>query len=338
MVHREGSRAKRPPAVARVNERVTKTAREHDMFAPGDKVLVAVSGGPDSMCLLHSLTQLKRLLRIKVAVFHFDHRLRPDSSADARYVERAATKLGAPFHLAVAESQPSKGESVEDWAHRARTRALAFALRDADAQKAAIAHTLDDQAESLLLALIQGGGLDAAAGLRPTSGPYCRPLLDTTREEVEAFCRSLRLRPHIDPTNVDTSLLRNAVRHKVLPALEQGVDREVKATLARTAGNLREDADLLQDLAVRHYEDLFEETPEGFELPAVALRSLPRALRTRVVRASLYKVGARASSEHIEAILDLASGRPGRERHLSGGLLAERGREYVRVSRDRSNG
>ena len=83
---------------------------------------------------------------------------------------------------------------------------------------------------------------------------------------------------------------------------------------------------------------LLEETPEGFELPAVALRSLPRALRTRVVRASLYKVGARASSEHIEAILDLASGRPGRERHLSGGLLAARGREYVRVSRDRSNG
>lgn len=306
------------------------------MFAPGDKVLVAVSGGPDSMCLLHSMVLLKRLLRIKIEVFHFDHRLRPDSGTDARYVERAAAKLRLPFHLSAADTRPTKGDSVEDWAHRARTRALAFALRDVDARKAAIAHTQDDQAESLLLALIQGGGLDSAAGLRPTQGPYCRPLLDTTREEVEAFCRALHLRPRIDPTNVDTSLLRNAVRHRVLPALEKGVDREVKSTLARTAGNLREDADLLQDLAADHFEELYEEHPDGFELPAVGLRSLPRALGTRVVRTALYRMGARVSSEHIDAVLDLAAGRPGRERHLSGGLLAARGREYVRVSRDRS--
>ena len=162
---------------------------------------------------------------------------------------------------------------------------------------------------------------------------------DTTREEVEAFCRALHLRPRVDPTNKDTNLLRNAVRHKVLPQLEGAVDREVKATLARTADNLRFDADLLQQLSLKAFDDIYEEEPEGFAFPAAQLVSLPQALATRVVRTALYKIGlAPPSSEHIDAVLDLASGRPGRRRDLPGGLLATRERGYVRVSRTRSGG
>src|ERR687888_2272870 len=104
--------ARRPHAVARVLERVTATAREHDMFSPGDRVLVAVSGGPDSTCLLHSLHMLRRLFKIELEVFHFDHRLRPDSAKDAQYVKRMAAKLPLPFHLRAAEERPGKGESV----------------------------------------------------------------------------------------------------------------------------------------------------------------------------------------------------------------------------------
>jgi tRNA(Ile)-lysidine synthase len=326
----------RPPAVARVLERVTQTARAHELFVPGETVMVAVSGGPDSMCMLHSLHRLKRLLKIKLAVFHFDHRLRSDSAVDARYVERAAASLKLPFTMTVADSAPAKGASVEDWAHRARMRALAFAVRDGGATRAAIGHTLDDQAETVLLAVIRGGGLDAIAGLAPSQGPYVRPLLDTTRVEVEAFCRSLRLRPRIDPTNADTRLLRNAVRHEVLPSLAEGVDRSVAATIARTADNLRVDAAYLQDLATRAFEELFEEDHDGFTLPATALASLPGALSSRVVRTALYRVGALVSSDAIEAVVDLAAGRPGRSRQLSGGLAATRDREYVRVSKVRS--
>jgi tRNA(Ile)-lysidine synthase len=327
----------RPPAVARVLERVTQTVRSHEMFVPGETVMVAVSGGPDSMCLLESLYRLRRLFRLHLEVFHFDHRLREGSRDDALYVKRAAAKLKLPFHLEVATSAPEKGGSVEDWAHRARTWTLARVLRETGATKAAIAHTRDDQAETVLLAVIRGGGLDSATGIRPCQGPYVRPLIDCTRDEVEAFCRSLHLRPRMDPTNKDTNLLRNAIRHKVLPQLERAVDREVKATLARTADNLRFDADLLQLLALKAFDDLYEEEPDGFALPAASLLSLPQALGTRVVRTALYKAGlAPPSSEHIDAVLDLASGRPGRRRDLPGGLLAARDRLYVRVSRMRS--
>ena len=109
---------RRPPAIARVLERVTSTAREHEMFLPGRTVLVCVSGGPDSVCLLESLVRLRRLFRIRLEVFHLDHRLRADSAADAGYVRRLATRHRLPLHLAVADGSPSKGESIEAWADR----------------------------------------------------------------------------------------------------------------------------------------------------------------------------------------------------------------------------
>ena len=114
---------RRPPAVARVLERVTRTAREHEMFAKGDTVLVSVSGGPDSVCLLYSLWHLRRLFAIRLEVFHFDHRLRADSAKDAEYVGRLADRLKLPFHLRSTDDGPRKGESVEAWATVERTNA-----------------------------------------------------------------------------------------------------------------------------------------------------------------------------------------------------------------------
>ena len=325
--------ARRPPAVARVLERVTATVREHDMLIPGDHVLVAVSGGPDSTCLLHALHLLRRLLRIRLVVFHFDHRLRPDSSKDAAYARRQAERLKIPFHMTVAGDRPDPGESVEAWAHVARRLAVARALVDVPATRAAIAHTLDDQAETVLLALTRGGGLGAVAGIAPVEGPFVRPLIAVTRAEVEAFVRALRLRPRTDPTNLDLRFPRNAIRHVVLPTMARALGREVKEPIARSAGLLRRDADELDRRAMAATQELFEEAPDGFTLPAVELASLPRALSSRVVRYGLLRLGASPDAEHIDAVLDLAAGRPGRRRHLPEGLIAVREREYVRVAR-----
>lgn len=324
---------RRPPAVARVLERVTATARAHQMFLPGETVLVAVSGGPDSVCLVHALVDLRRLLRVDLGVFHFDHRLRSGSAEDAGYVGRTADRLHLPFFLRVAETQPEQGESVEDWAHRARLGALALAMREAGAVRGALAHTVDDQAETVLLALIRGGGLDAVAGIRPAQGPFVRPLIEVSRAEVEAFCRARHLRPRLDPTNRDTRLLRNAVRLKVLPALERAVGRDVRPTLARSAALLRRDADELERRATEALVELLEEEPEGVRLPATTFDTLPGAISSRVARAAVYRCGVVPTQDDVDAILDLAAGRPGRRRDLTGGLLAVRDREYVSISR-----
>jgi len=137
----------------------------------------------------------------------------------------------------------------------------------------------------------------------------------------------------VDPTNRDLGVPRNAIRHAVLPAMEQALGREVKQPIARSAGLLRVDADELARQAQAAARELLEEVPDGFALPAAELASLPRALAGRVARLGLIGVHVAPQEDHVAAILDLAAGVPGRRRHLAGGLLAVREKEYVRVAR-----
>jgi tRNA(Ile)-lysidine synthase len=292
-----------------------------------------VSGGPDSICLLHALVRLRRLLRIDVTGFHFDHRLRPGSDRDAAYAEGQCRRLGVPFVLRQARTRPARGESVEAWARTARYEALTAVLEELGGGVAAVAHTADDQAETVLMALLRGSGLDALAGMRPVTRPIVRPLLETTREETIAFCRALRLRPRKDPMNQDPAFMRAAVRTRVIPLLERRLGRGVRNTLIRTAALLAEDAELLEDLAVESAGHVVEPSEGGRLLKAGPLRALPRPLAARVVRHELLGLGLLPDSAAIDAVLDLADGRPGRRTSLRGGLSARREREYVRLSR-----
>jgi tRNA(Ile)-lysidine synthase len=323
--------ARRPPAVARVLERVTATVREHDMMRPGDLVLVNVSGGPDSVCLLHTLWHVRRLLRIRLAVFHFDHRLREGSGLDARYVRGLATRLDVPFHLRVAHDRPARGMSTEDWARLARMSAADEVLAEIGATRLADGHTRDDQAETVLMALVLGWGLSGMGGIEPVNGVLVRPLLDVTRDEVEACCRALRLRPRRDPSNDDTSLLRNAIRLEAIPAIERSTGRRVRDTFARTAGLLRQDADALWQEAVDLADQYVVAEPGAFRVRPAALEGLTRPMASRVVRRAFQLAGLAWTEDSIDAVLDLAAGLPGRRRDLVLGSRAERDREHVRV-------
>lgn len=333
---------RRPPAVARVLERVTRTARDHEMFAPGDLVLVSCSGGPDSVCLLYALWHLRRLFRVRLAVFHFDHRLRPGSAQDARYVGRLAGRLELPFHVRAARDAPSKGASVEAWATIARTDATNDVRRAIRASSVAEGHTLDDQAESVLVNLFRGTGLEGLAGIDPAHGRRTRlvqPLIDVGREDADAFCRALHLRPRRDPMNEDRRYLRAAIRHDVLPMLERATGRGVVASIARTADLVRADRDELLASAVGAFRDVVDgERGEEVRFDVARLRALPAPIATRVIRLGAYDLLSTDSTapwtkEAIEAVLDLAGGRPGRKRDLAQGLKAVREKGYVRVSR-----
>jgi tRNA(Ile)-lysidine synthase len=334
--------ARRPPAVARVLERVTKTAREHEMFAPGDLVLVSCSGGPDSVCLLYSLWHLRRLFKIRLAVFHFDHELRADSGKDAAYVRRIATRLNLPFHLREANDAPRKGVSVEAWATVARSNASVEVRNRIGAVSVAEGHTLDDQAESVLLNLLRGSGLEGLSGIEPGDRRRTRlvePLIEVRRSEVGSFCRALHLRPRGDPMNEDTRHLRAAIRHEVMPVLERATRRGVAGAIARTADLLRADRDELFAATHLAYDDVVDgERAIDVRFDVGKLRELPRPVASRVVRLAAYNLlstdwAAPWTKDAIDAVLDLAHGRPGRERDLPQGLKAVRNKEYVRVSR-----
>ncbi|MEX0755393.1 MAG: tRNA lysidine(34) synthetase TilS [Actinomycetota bacterium] len=329
--------ARRPPAVARVLERVAGTVRREDLFEPGDRILVAVSGGPDSVCLLESLVRLRRLLRISLEVFHYDHRLRPDSADDASYVRRLAARHRLAFHPCAAHDAPPRGASVEEWARDHRRSAAVAVLNEIGGTALAWGHTVDDQAETVLMRILEGGGLDSLTAIRPRSGVHTRPLLDVTREEVEGFCRALRMRPRRDPTNRSTRYLRNALRLEVLPAIEEATGRQVRRPLARSAALLARDSDELRAQAEtaarrllgRRSLDRLSHLDE-VRIAAGPLRTLSPAIGTRAISVVLRAAGCtRVTNEDLESVLDLAAGRPGRSRDLSGGLLARRVGSYI---------
>lgn len=324
---------RRPPAVARVIERVTHTARTHEMFAPGDLVLVWVSGGPDSICLLEILVRVRRLFRIRLAVFHLNHGLRPGSDADASYVQRRAARHGLPCHVARPTATSARGDSIEQWAREERRRAAAEVAGSIGASRSALGHTMEDRAETVLIGLVRGWGLDGLAGIEPVAGALVRPLLDVRRAETQAVCRSLGLRPRVDASNDDTTLLRNALRHRVIPAMEQATGRDVTATIARSAELLRADAALLDQLAAELGGSIVTVADGGLVLHAAGLNDLAPPIASRVVRRAFAAVDLTWSEHAIVGVLDLAAGRPGRRVELPGGATARRDRANVVIQR-----
>jgi tRNA(Ile)-lysidine synthase len=206
------------------------------------------------------------------------------------------------------------------------------------ADRIAKGHTVDDQAETILMAMMLGAGLSGLRGIAPMLGPQVEPLIEVTRSEVEAFCRALGLRPRDDPTNHDTRFLRNAVRLRILPEMERWSRRELRAPLARTAELLRADEHVLSQLANEASERVVEEVPEGVDLDAAELLTLPRPIAARVVRGAIRRLPVLPTEETIDAVLDLAGGRPGRSRDLAFGSTARRDREYVHLSRPSPEG
>jgi tRNA(Ile)-lysidine synthase TilS/MesJ len=242
-----------------------------------------------------------------------------------------AERLRLPFHLRVAEDEPAKGESVEAWGYAARRRARSEVASAIGATKVARAHTVDDRAEWVLICLMSGGGPLGLAGPPPHHDVDVQPLFDVDRDEVLAFCRALHLRPRFDPTNEDTSKLRAAIRHEVLPAMERARRGGARKAIARTADQVR----MMEPLVRREMGARASRAarwPEGFGFP-VDFASEYEFVDRMNLAGEFRRMGHRLTEADVEAVVDLARGRPGRRRDLSGGLKAVREKEYVRVSR-----
>jgi tRNA(Ile)-lysidine synthase len=281
-------------------DRARATISRRAMFKGGETVVVAVSGGPDSLALLHVLVSLAPELGLTLHVAHFDHRLRDGSAKDAAFVSRVAARLGLAATSRAAEGNDvPRGMSPEQVA---RERRYAFLEEVADATGAdriATGHTLDDQAETVLMRAIAGTGVGGLGGIRPVRERIVRPLIDARRADTEAFCRALRLRPRRDPTNTDTAFYRNAVRAELMPILVERFNVRSVEALARLADLARDDDALLNEIASTA---LVPEIAEGGVLFDVAsLLALHPALQRRVIRAA-----ARLDAAHTERVLALA--------------------------------
>ncbi len=250
---------------------------------PTPLVLVALSGGPDSLALAAATGFEAPRQRMRAGAIVVDHGLQEGSAAIAQAAADAARRLGLDPVL-VTRVEVGAAGGPEAAAREARYAALEAARAETGAAKVLLGHTLDDQAETVLLGLARGSGATSLQGMSPVTGAYLRPLLGIRRSTTEAFCADSGLEPWRDPHNDDEAYTRVRVRRSVLPVLERELGPGVAEALARTAEQLREDSEALDHFAEEVAEELAEHAEAGISLPIAALASNPPALRNRLIR------------------------------------------------------
>ncbi|MBM4032965.1 MAG: tRNA lysidine(34) synthetase TilS [Planctomycetes bacterium] len=318
-------------------ERVLATIERHRLFSRGDRVVVAVSGGPDSMALLDALVELREHLGLSLWVAHLNHMLRGKAAAeDADFVCGHAQAFGLPYTYGTADvalERRDRGGSLEAAARRERYEFLELVAATADAQKAALGHTADDQVETVLLRLMRGGELDALRGmpvsrpLSPTSAArVVRPLLHVTRAEAIEHLTARGIGWRTDATNTDRTFLRNWLRHELLPALEARCPGARHAILSAV-----EAAGKLGGIVAAQAAQLVAAGQGSARLDAPRLGEFPGLVRRAALRLAYARAGGRAaiSSRALDAVERLLEGGSGRELALAGGLRAERSYEWL---------
>jgi tRNA(Ile)-lysidine synthase len=318
-----------------VDRRSLDYIRKHRIFTPGEHVLVGASGGPDSTALLGILSRLRAKLDINLTVAHFDHMLRTREEAedDARFVTEIAAAVDVRLVTGAADVRASARRhhrSLEDAARRLRYAFLGEKAAATGASCVSIGHTLDDQAETVLLHLLRGSGLGGLAAMRPRApwpfgaGPdLARPILGLRRADTDQYCRELGIEPRTDPTNDLPIAARNRVRNELVPVL-RSFNPRIDEAIARLAEAAASESGYLDELARSNFRDIASTTPTAVSLSRRDLLAAHPAMARRIIRLALEQASGAAvdiESVHVEALLDALAKPPG-SYSLPGGLTA----------------
>ena len=296
----------------------------HAMIENGETVLVAVSGGADSLALLYGLHALHSQLNCQLHVVHLNHCFRPDADADADFVQEHAARLGVSCTLQRAEVPHLRKEwklSVEAAARRARYQFFEEVCKQIGATKVALGHHRDDTAETVLMNLIRGSGSTGLKGITPVREfKFIRPLMGFTREQIETFLVSIDVTPLHDSTNTDTRYVRNRIRHVLIPRLESDYNPNIRAGLSRMADVLGTESEYLDTVAQAAFETCRVRDPdrvktlatlESIVLDRAKFQQLHIAVQRRVLRQSFFEMSGDTSDlyfTHCEAMRSLIEG------------------------------
>ncbi len=315
-------------------QRVLRFIRDQRLIPRDQKLMVAVSGGPDSVCLLHILSELQKELGIELHVAHLNHQLRgAESEADARYVAELASHLNIPATIEardVKSYQARHHTSPEEAAREVRYTFLAQAAASVGTERAAVGHTIDDHIETILMHLIRGSGTRGLRGLQPlsrwqssgTSLTIIRPLLPISREETADYCRQHQLAPRLDASNLSLSPLRNRIRHQFLPQL-QSYNPQVAEALLRTARLAFDDLDFIKTEAARLWPEVARKQGNTVILDKKSFTGLPLALKRHLLRTSIEELLGNLKdieARHIEELIDALDKPAGKKISLPDGL------------------
>ena len=293
---------------------VLDTIQRHALLRGKARVLVALSGGSDSVALLLLLRELEQAGELTVVgVAHLNHGLRPEAEGDEQFCRALAEEIGIPFRSDLANVRAraeASGTSIEDAGRQARYEFFHCVADELKADTIATGHTKDDQAETFLLRLLRGAGPRGLGGIYPRVGRVVRPLLEISRDELRAYLASLDQPFREDATNADVSIPRNRVRHELLPLLRDRFSPSIQDVLAREAWIARQDEDRLEQEAIDLASSIVlrREAGDAVELDRGALITLHPAIAVRVARLALHQAAPTrfVGFDQIERLLEFA--------------------------------
>jgi len=305
------------------------------LLQPGQRAAVALSGGRDSVCLLHIMCGLARKLSYELVAVHVHHGLREEADSDEAFCRGLCQNLGIELVTArvdVPKRVQQTGESVEEAARILRYGVFEQLVESGRADRIVLAHHQQDQAETVLLHLLRGSGLTGLCGMRAQRLPYIRPLLEVSKSDIDAYVRQYEL-PYVeDATNLDIAYRRNHLRHKLLPFLEQEYNPEIVTALSKMAMLLQEEEDYLEEQTPK--------VPVGAELSISWLEQYPANLQRRILRKWLGNHGLETDLQqvHLQQLMDLAKGATGRMISLPKGLTVQRSYDILNIHRSAAKG
>lgn len=321
---------------SRLERLVDEAVARHGLIAEGDGILIGVSGGPDSVALLHLLAARASAGRLRLGVAHLDHGLRPESVRDAEFVRTMAVGLGLDVYVErvdVAGMQQRSHLPLEEAAREVRYGFFRKTAGRHGYAKVALGHHADDNAETLLLHLLRGSGRLGLGSIRAIrEGVYIRPLIRATRSDIEQYLRIRKLPFLTDCTNTDTAILRNRIRHRLFPLLESDYQPGVRAILSRTAEVLADEEDWIEGLLRPFMARMTTgDRPGRLTIAAADFGQMPVAAARRIVRAAVRRVQGnlrRIGFAHVEQIIHLS------RRRGEAGPLHLPGDVRVRIEQD----
>jgi tRNA(Ile)-lysidine synthase len=304
-------------------EKVINTIKENNMLDSGDKVIVGVSGGPDSICLLHILMGLRERFSLELIAAHVNHGLRgEDSDNDQKYVEEFCRKNQIKFSFIkedVHKISVERNISCESAGRDVRYEFFKKLKEENSSDKIAIAHNSNDQAETVLMRIMRGTGLEGLSGIKPVrEGIYIRPLLYCTRTEIEEYCKKNNLNPRIDKTNFENIYARNKVRLELIPYIEKNFNKHIVNVLNRLAENARVDSEYLEQESEKKYKKYCANKEDKVIITKEAFQE-HQAIITRIIRKAFTDLtGGLNNFEkiHVIQVVDLQKNGTGKQTML----------------------
>lgn len=292
--------------------KVKDTINKHRLIEKGDKIVLGLSGGPDSVCLLHILKQLEQELDITIFAAHLNHQIRGlEAQRDAMYISNLCDKLGVKFFVKsidVPQYCKENGLSLEEGARKLRYDMFDEIKNSIRANKIVVAHNLNDQSETILMRLMRGTGLQGLKGIEYKRDVIIRPLLDIERKDIENYCEVNELNPKIDSTNLESVYTRNRIRLELIPYMKKYFNPNIIESLVRMSHIIKDDNDFIENEAIVQYNQIANKDEDSVYINIEKIKKLHISIKNRILRKAISEILGDVNfieQKHIEDIISL---------------------------------